>query len=408
MPVTTPTNLITEPFGASAVDITLPVPITDPGSGQASFTLGFPHVNKLPVNTGGIPPYLEDMNGILNMVTAYAAALGAGQIFPYSSALATAIGGFKQGAILAQASGAGFWLNLTNGNTSNPDTGGAGWVPLYTYGIATVPVTGGVVTLTTAQAACETIIFTGTLTTDCAVVVPPVVRRWTFVNNTTAGLSFQITIQSALGHAAATLQQPDSINPLSVCTGVRGDGTNCYNEFAPLFSPQFYGSPTCALGTIGGNAFQVINQQYLRDVLLSSPALGGTPTAATASFGTNNTQIATTAFVQAALVPSSHLATTGHRISPDGYIEQWGPIAAGAGINPVDIAITFDIPFPHECFHVSVTTNRSVATAGQAGSGSNFALGYRGAGPTSGCTVTIDDSLGSASAYAGTYYAVGW
>lgn len=129
-------------------------------------------------------------------------------------------------------------------------------------------------------------------------------------------------------------------------------------------------------------------------------------TASTQAVGDSSTKIATTAFVN----PGSNLALSGptHRINADGSIDQWGPISAGANTNPVDIAIAFDIPFPNRCFHVSVTSNRTVAGAGQAVDGSNFASGYLGAGPIAGCTVTIDNSAGGTSAYSGTYHASGF
>jgi hypothetical protein len=134
MPVPTPAE-ITEPFGSSALagNITLPIPVptqAPANPGRASFTDGFPPPNFLNTGAGGIPPSGKDFNGLLYMITAYLAAYQAGQFSAYSPTTEAAIGGYALGAILAQASGKGFWLNLVADNATDPDTGGAGWAPI--------------------------------------------------------------------------------------------------------------------------------------------------------------------------------------------------------------------------------------------------------------------------------------
>lgn len=375
MGITTPTNFITEAFGSSAVDITVPIPVADPGGGQASFTLGFPHPNKLPLNAGGIPPFLESQNGILNMISAYTAVLGAGQLFPYNSSYATTIGGYALDALVAMADGSGIWQCTTANNTGNPDTGsGTGWAPLFSYGTTTVTsLTSGTVTLTTPQAAKETIVLQGTLTGGVTIHVPRWAKNWVFINNTTG--AFSIEVATGAG-TLASLPSADPTNPLAVPMGVRCDGTNCYPLFAPIYEPQFF-----------GYAF-----------------------ADTAPVSDNTNKLATTSFVQSVAKPGSNLTTSGpwHRINPDGSITQGGPISAASGNSPVDVGVTFDIPFPTRCFHVSVTSNRSVASAGEGNLASGFATGYTGSGPISGCTVTIDNSTGNPSVYHGTYQAEGF
>jgi hypothetical protein len=128
--VATPTP-ITEAFGINAgAGFINTIPETTSTPGAASFDQGFPQVCFLPTTSGGIPPSGADFNGILNMVSAYCAALQAGQLPQYNAAVATAIGGYALGAILAQASGGGFWLNTSAGNTSDPDTGGGNWLSI--------------------------------------------------------------------------------------------------------------------------------------------------------------------------------------------------------------------------------------------------------------------------------------
>lgn len=129
MPVPTPTA-ITEAFGATQVPpyINLPIPKTTATPGAASFDAGFPALTMTAPTSGGVPPSGADVNGILNMVSAYCAALQAGQMPPtFNSSVASAIAGYAIGAVLAKANGAGLWLNTTAANSTNPDTGGAGW-----------------------------------------------------------------------------------------------------------------------------------------------------------------------------------------------------------------------------------------------------------------------------------------
>lgn len=98
--------------------------------GAASFTTGFPPLNFSPVNAGGVPPFGQDFNGLLNQITAWSRWAQAGGLVGYNSAFSTAIGGYPQGAVLVKADGSGFWLSTADNNTSNPDTGGANWTAM--------------------------------------------------------------------------------------------------------------------------------------------------------------------------------------------------------------------------------------------------------------------------------------
>ncbi|KQN00578.1 gp53-like domain-containing protein [Sphingomonas sp. Leaf25] len=61
---------------------------------------------------------------------------------------------------------------------------------------------------------------------------------------------------------------------------------------------------------------------------------------------------------------TSQLGPTGYRISPDGYIEQWGYVP-GSVNGEGSRQIVFPIPFPVECFGVSGTVlNTGSSTSG--------------------------------------------
>lgn len=82
-------------------------------------------------------------------------------------------------------------------------------------------VTGGTVTLTSAEAASIIQEYTGTLTSNCTVILPPTVQLYSFRNNTSG--SYSLTFSTgALGALTVTLPQNQTI--LAIC-----DGTNVYN-----------------------------------------------------------------------------------------------------------------------------------------------------------------------------------
>jgi len=82
---------------------------------------------------GGIPPFGQDMNGILFVLSQIARWLMSGGSLTYDATFAAApnIGGYPRGAVLLRADGQGFWLNTRDDNETNSDaTDGSalGWV----------------------------------------------------------------------------------------------------------------------------------------------------------------------------------------------------------------------------------------------------------------------------------------
>lgn len=104
-------------------------------NGAASLNDGFPPLTMtaLPPGGAGTPPFGVDFNGILYLLSAHIAALNAGQPYLWSSTLEAAMTGYATGARLQQSADAlALWINLTSGNTTNPDTasplGSTGWI----------------------------------------------------------------------------------------------------------------------------------------------------------------------------------------------------------------------------------------------------------------------------------------
>ena len=82
-------------------------------------------------------------------------------------------------------------------------------------------VTGGTVTLTSAEAASIIQEYNGTLTSNCTVIVPPTVQLYSFRNNTSGAFTLTFTT-GVSGGLTITLPQNQTI--LAIC-----DGTNVYN-----------------------------------------------------------------------------------------------------------------------------------------------------------------------------------
>ena len=98
--------------------------------GRASFPDGFVPLNGTPKAAGGIPPFKQDMNGILYAITNVLKWTCSGGMFKRDATFQSAISGYPQGAVLLKSDNSGLWFNTVDSNTSNPDTGGAGWISI--------------------------------------------------------------------------------------------------------------------------------------------------------------------------------------------------------------------------------------------------------------------------------------
>lgn len=209
------------PFAASGSKNTIPVPsqigIT---AGAASYTDGFPPLTRTPPTSGGTGVAGLDMNGILNEISAPALWACAGGGFPYDSVFSAAVGGYPQGARVLRADGTGYWFSTTDNNTTDPDTGGAGWIADATVivagtGITISPSSGrGTVTInSTAGTAIDS------LTGDVTATGPGAATATLAASGVTPGTYTSLTVD-AKGRATA------GTNPASGFTS--GSGSNGY------------------------------------------------------------------------------------------------------------------------------------------------------------------------------------
>lgn len=194
--------------------------------GKASYTDGFPPLTRTPLSGGGIPPFGLDMNGILFDVSAWCNWDAAGGQSPYNSTFAGLIGGYPNGAVVQSADKTGWWRCTTDNNSTDPDAGGAGWLPHFFYGLATQSLTSSNVTLTALQYSKSIITLSGTLTANVNLVFPnSLVGQWLVVNNTTG--SFTITAKTVSGTGVTVSPGVNSIY---------SDGTNMLLVFSNIAS----------------------------------------------------------------------------------------------------------------------------------------------------------------------------
>lgn len=186
-------------------------------NGAASLADGFPPNTFIQEAAGGVPPFGQDTNGILNQITAGVQWTQVGGEPTYSSAFSTAIGGYPNGAILQSEDGTGFWRSTVDNNTSDPDTGGANWLPMFFGTSATVALTNANVTLSAVQYSKPLIILSGTLTGNVVLTFPMITQTWTVINATIGAFS----VSAIAGGSAVVLVQGYS-------SSLRGNGSGVF------------------------------------------------------------------------------------------------------------------------------------------------------------------------------------
>lgn len=373
--------LIYRPFGVDAANptyIKLPIPDTDQTGiviNQASFATGFPPTTMTPEASGGIPLFGQDLNGILWMVSAYCANFAAGALSGYDATLSTGINGYPAGAILRNATATGMWVNEIDGNTTDPDTGGANWLPFAGVGGSAVSVTTGDVTLSAAQYPSPLIVLTGALTGNRNVIFPEFPGQQWIVANLCSG-AFTVTAKTsagtgvvvpATGYAAPTSIYIDDASPPNVQnTGISTAG------LAPINSPALTGTPTAPTASPATtNTTQIATTAFAQAAItaalaiyakLASPIFSGNPTAPTQATSDSSLKLANTAFVHALLASVGVLAGNGH-FAILGFMIQWGKVIGGSGAPQV---VGFPIPFGNNtagnCFAIVAVPTPSNGT----------------------------------------------
>lgn len=261
--------------------------------GAASLADGFPPLTMNPVGT---PPFGQDMNGILFESTSWARWYSAGGPVPFDATFSAAVGGYPKGSQVASATTFGvWWLSTVDGNTTDPDAAGAGWVR-----VSPVNLYAG--------------IDSGVTNAYIVAFSPPLLAR-------VVGLPLRIKIANG-NSGASTLD--DGLGAVAV---VRRDGT-------PLIGGELV---TARIATViwNGTAYE----------------WQGTAPASAAA-------ISAGADPQSALPPSAFasrsLTADGYQVFPGGLIMQWGLYPTLITVEG-PITITFPIAFPTAFLNGSAT-----------------------------------------------------
>jgi hypothetical protein len=132
---------------------------------------------------------------------------------------------------------------VSNGSTGW-NTFGYGRSNSFAFTNLAVSVTGGTLTLTSAQAANTIQGYTGTLTSNQIVILPSTVQLYTFTNNTTG--SYTLTFKTAGSGSTVSVSQGLTIT--AIC-----DGLNVYN--ANNGSAGTFTNITLAVGSVSAPSF---------------------------------------------------------------------------------------------------------------------------------------------------------
>ncbi|MXV36343.1 MULTISPECIES: hypothetical protein [unclassified Saccharibacter] len=132
--------LFPTPFGAQADSGTLTqIPPSKTAIGRASLALGFPKETFTPIAAGGVPPYGEDMNGILNMLSQAVRASEAGLVRPFSASYAQQIGGYPRGSLVSHPNDpTHLFVSIADNNGDDPTKGSSGSWSSLTNSIDTI------------------------------------------------------------------------------------------------------------------------------------------------------------------------------------------------------------------------------------------------------------------------------
>lgn len=257
------------PFAATGSKRTIPatsqIGIT---AGAASLPDGFPPLAMIPETAGGVGPSGMDMNGILYELSAITRWANAGGGYPYDAAFASDsnVGGYPKGARVMRTDGQGYWLNTVDDNATDPEAGGAGWVPDFSYGASAITMTNTNYTLSSLEYGKPVIIISGLLTADLNLIFPNIYGQWLVINNTTGGHSITGKTASGVGVEIAVVavlfcdatnikvSEADMVSgALPVIPqqfGAFGDGTT--DDFAALTAMFATGKPWYIPYTSGG------------------------------------------------------------------------------------------------------------------------------------------------------------
>ena len=146
MAITRPVNIDT-PWADQGLKATIPntsqIGVSD---GRASYPDGFPPLTMTQIAAGGVPFFGQDMNGILNALSAHTAFQNSGGQYRFDPVLVANIGGYPVGTVLQDDNGIHSYRNVLANNSVNfnttPAAIGVSWMPYSASQAATETLSG--------------------------------------------------------------------------------------------------------------------------------------------------------------------------------------------------------------------------------------------------------------------------
>ena len=329
---------------SAAAGFTRAIPTTPTAqAGAASLQLGFPPLTFTDVSAGGVFPFGEDENGILNQITAWSQWQNAGATVGYDSVFSTAIGGYPSGAILYAAAGNAWWLSTADNNTSDPDTGGANWQLItdgLTYAgnpnshVAGVSPVNGFLTNSILWDSTNKLLWLCTTTGNAAGAV------WTQITSSAAYGTFWCGTSTGTANAQ-TIITPLSLQAFPTGTEIRWKaGAGLTNTGAITLTVGTFGtfgllkdSPTGPIALTGSPhevvAGNILTATYDGTYLQLTSVAAGTASLANASSNTGTVAAVSGATIVAYLPAFSD--TTGTLINGPALSSNTGTVAAVSG-----------------------------------------------------------------------------
>lgn len=396
-------------------------------NGAASLTDGFPPLCFTAVNAGGVPPFGQDFNGILNYLSSAIQWFQAGYFPAYNPTFALAIGGYPNNATITNSVGTGFWKSIADNNLTNPDAGSAGFTGSISTTVLTVTaMTSGTIAVgqilsgTGVTAGTQIISFgtgtggTGTYnvqtlqTVSSTAITALGAANWVYFNQ----IGVTPTQFDNSTKIATTAFVKTSLGNLNNLFGVNLTGTlstNTIGSYIELYGSTAAQTLTLPLSTAvpGGSGYWIQNQATVpwtvtrsgSDSLLINTLSGDASVTSFVMAPGDSIFIVSNAsgnwyaygMLSANAFPNS-TASNGYQKLPNGLIIQWGSGTATASGS----AISFPVSFPNVCLSFSPTVYN--------GAVSGDAIGISGSGKsTSGASVV--SATGSVSY---TYIAIGY
>ena len=124
------TKKLSTPFAINSTlrnDVPVNATNDQTNKGIVGYNNGWTSINKLPLENGGQPPYMEDMNGVLFDITGNIVDINKGLPQYYDDAYATLIVGYPVGARICLNDNSGFVISTIANNQNNPNTNMTGW-----------------------------------------------------------------------------------------------------------------------------------------------------------------------------------------------------------------------------------------------------------------------------------------